>query len=225
MARKTRKAARKASSSMMMLLIISAAILAFIPFQVTLATGSSGAATFCSYLATTIGTSITGPNACAFLMALGGTHIAIDALGILLNASFVNSISNVFPGALANGFLGLKAQKVTVDLTYANNTAISGLFGPYGTNPTAGALAGANTIEIRLVMLSVTITGYEVPKTGTTPYGEINLQGLNAALMISLDRAFIDLFIDPYHNVAVYAVSADMTVYQGLALVLQAASL
>lgn len=233
MARKSRKAAKKASSSLLMLLIISAAILAFLPFRMTLATGSASTE-LCAYLGKQLAGTITGvTNGCSFLMALTGTHISLDAFGILLAANASSSLASTFGagGALSgigsNGYLGLKAQKITVDILSANNTAISGLFSPYGSNPTAstGGAISTNTIEIRLIMLSVTLTGYTVPGSHLNQYGEVNLQALNPALMVSFDRAFLDLFIDPYSNIAVYSVSADMTVYQGLALLLQAATL
>jgi hypothetical protein len=42
MAKNKKKAAKKASTSLLMLLIIASAILAFVPFRVTLATGTTG---------------------------------------------------------------------------------------------------------------------------------------------------------------------------------------
>jgi hypothetical protein len=227
MARKNKKTARKASSSLLMLLIIASAILAFLPFRMTLAAGTTGAAQLCK----TLGVSVLAPNGCDALQALSGTHLTVDALGILLANNFT-AVSGTLVPLLGNGYLGLKASRVTVDITSQNGTAITGLLPPIGAsgNPatctTAGACASARTIEIKLIMLSVTISGYTTPTNAqTNRYGETNLQALNPALMITLDRVILDLFVDPYSNIATYIASADMTVYQGLALLLQTASL
>ncbi len=219
LAKNKRKSAKKASTSLLMLLIIASAILAFVPFRVTLATGSTGGALD----ATTIQT----------LQQLIGTHIAIDSLGVFTQTSIltnlIGNISTVLTPAIATGlntidYLALKAQKITVDIDQ-DNGQMGGLLGPFGTGPTLGAATGHTTIQLRVVMLSVTISGYNLSGQSTNIYGEQTLTGLNPALIISLDRAFIDLFVDPISGIGTYIVSADMTVYQGLALVLEAATL
>ncbi len=222
MAKNKRKTAKKASTSMLMLLIIASAILAFVPFRVTLATGTTGGALTASTIST--------------LTQLVGTHIAIDSLGLFTQTSILtNLIGNLtaLPTGTALGlstidYLALKSQKITVDIDQANGT-LGGLLGPFGPggatgNPQLGANS-RSTIQLRLVLLSVTISGYKLSGTATNKYGEVSLTGLNPALIISLDRAFIDLFVDPLSGIGTYLVQADMTVYQGLALLLEAATL
>lgn len=203
-----------------MLLIIASAILAFVPFRVTLATGSTGGAL-------TTGTIQT-------LQQLVGTHIAIDSLGLFAQTSIltnlIGNITTALTPAIATGlntisYLALKAQKITVDIDQNTTGSMSGLLGPFGNGPTLVPNAGHGTIQLRIVLLSVTISGYKLAGTSTNKYGEQTLTGLNPALIISLDRAFIDLFVDPLTGLGTYIVSADMTVYQGLALVLEAATL
>ncbi len=216
MAKNKRKAAKKASTSLLMLLIIASAILAFVPFRVTLATGTTGALP-----AATI----------ADLQQLVGSHIAIDSLGLFTQTSILtNLVGNLttLPAGTATGlstidYFALKAQKITVDIDQANGT-MSGLLQPFGTGPTLGGSSAA-TVQLRVVLLSVTISGYKLAGTATNKYGEVSLTGLNPALIISLDRAFIDLFVDPLSGIGTYLVQADMTVYQGLALILEAATL
>ena len=218
MAKNKRKAAKKASTSLLMLLIIASAILAFVPFRVTLATGTTGGALSASTLAT--------------LQQLVGTHIAIDSLGLFTQTGILtNLIGNLttLPAGAATGlstidYLALKAQKLTVDIDQANGT-MGGLLQPFGSGPTLGGSTAASTIQLRVVLLSVTISGYKLAGTATNKYGEVSLTGLNPALIISLDRAFIDLFVDPLSGIGTYLVQADMTVYQGLALLLEAATL
>lgn len=220
MAKNKRKTAKKASTSLLMLLIIASAILAFVPFRVTLATGSTGGALTTATIQE--------------LQQLIGTHISIDSLGLLTQTTILtNVIGNLttLPAGTAKGlgtidYLALKAQKITVDIDQVTGNTFNGLLpfqGPGG--PTLSPNTGHNTIQLRLVMLSVTISGYKLASTQTNQYGEISLTGLNPALIISLDRAFIDLFVDPLSGIGTYLVSADMTVYQGLALLLEAATL
>ncbi len=216
MTKNKRKAAKKASTSLLMLLIIASAILAFVPFRVTLATGTTGALP-----AATI----------ADLQQLVGSHIAIDSLGLFTQTGILtNLIGNLtaLPAGTAAGlstidYLALKAQKITVDIDQANGT-MGGLLQPFGNGPTLGGSSAA-TVQLRVVLLSVTISGYKLAGTATNKYGEVSLTGLNPALIISLDRAFIDLFVDPLSGIGTYLVQADMTVYQGLALLLEAATL
>ncbi len=216
MAKNKRKAAKKASTSLLMLLIIASAILAFVPFRVTLATGTTGALP-----ASTI----------ADLQQLVGSHIAIDSLGLFTQTSILtNLIGNLttLPAGTATGlstidYFAMKAQKITVDIDQSNGT-MGGLLQPFGNGPTLGASSAA-TVQLRVVLLSVTISGYKLAGSATNKYGEVSLTGLNAALIISLDRAFIDLFVDPLSGIGTYLVQADMTVYQGLALLLEAATL
>lgn len=224
MAKNKRKAAKKASTSLLMLLIIASAILAFVPFRVTLATGTTGGALSASTIST--------------LQQLIGTHIAIDSLGLFTQTGILtNLIGNLttLPAGTATGlstidYLALKAQKLTVDIDQANGT-LGGLLSPFGPggpsgNPTLAPGPGsAKTIQLRVVLLSVTISGYKLSGTAQNKYGEVSLTGLNPALIISLDRAFIDLFVDPLSGIGTYLVQADMTVYQGLALLLEAATL
>ncbi len=217
MAKNKRKAAKKASTSLLMLLIIASAILAFVPFRVTLATGTTGALP-----ASTI----------ADLQQLVGSHIAIDSLGLFAQTSILTSlianISTALTPQIASGlntidYLALKAQKITVDIDQSNGT-MGGLLAPFGRGPTLGP-GSAFTVQLRVVLLSVTISGYKLAGQAVNRYGEVSLTGLNPALIISLDRAFIDLFVDPLSGIGTYLVQADMTVYQGLALLLEAATL
>src|SRR5712692_9393000 len=148
MAKNKRKAAKKASTSLLMLLIIASAILAFVPFRVTLATGTTGALP-----AATI----------ADLQQLVGSHIAIDSLGLFTQTSILtNLVGNLttLPAGTATGlstidYFALKAQKITVDIDQANGT-MSGLLQPFGTGPTLGGSSAA-TVQLRVVLLSVTI--------------------------------------------------------------------
>jgi hypothetical protein len=218
MAKNKRKAAKKASTSLLMLLIIASAILAFVPFRVTLATGSTGGALSASTIQT--------------LQQLIGTHIAIDSLGLFTQTTILtNLVGNLtaLPAGAAAGlgsidYFAMKAQKITVDIDQANGT-MGGLLQPFGSGPTLGTSGSAATIQLRVVLLSVTISGYKLAGTATNKYGEVSLTGLNPALIISLDRAFVDLFVDPLSGIGTYLVQADMTVYQGLALLLEAATL
>ncbi len=219
MAKNKRKTAKKASTSLLMLLIIASAILAFVPFRVTLATGTTGAI---------------DPTTLGDLQQLVGSHIAIDSLGLFTQTSTLNGLlaglvgnatfTPAYQSALATvDYFAMKAQKITVDIDQASGT-MGGLLSPFGSGPTLGASSAA-TIQLRLVLLSVTISGYKLAGSATNVYGEVSLTGLNAALIISLDRAFIDLFVDPLSGIGTYLVQADMTVYQGLALLLEASTL
>ncbi len=226
MAKKTRKTAKKASSSLLMLLIIASAILAFIPFRITLAAGSLSSGL--------IGSCSTSGTTCATLLVLAGTHIAIDSLGLFAQTTLLTSFLTNLVGAatitpaIGSGlttfdYLALKAQKITVDIDRSGNSTLTGLLLPFQNGPGLGA--GPGTIQLRIVLLSVTISGYKLAGSVTNKYGEQALTGLNPALIISLDRAFIDLFIDPLTGINTYLVSADMTVYQGLALLVETATL
>lgn len=243
-----RQTVAKGSSSALLLLIIAAAVLAFIPFRVTLAVGST--------------VSIFAP---AYqLRQFSGTHVDIDSLGILLRtpplkgptplsqilsqiglssiASYLEATGKIpllgngtllpilpssagtvgFPLNLIDYF-AVKAQKITVDIAVANGN-MGGLLQPFGGGPTLTAGSGT-IIQVRLVVISMTISGYRGTSPVNNVYGEDNLNGLNPVFLISFDRVFLDLFLDPPNSASTYIVSADMTVYQGLALIAEAAFL
>jgi hypothetical protein len=202
LARKYRRNANKLPSSAILLLIIAAAILNFLPMRVTLAAGS------------TYVDQLLGPGASKTLLSLSGTHIALDApsnfmnttiLKQLLKSSLNSSISLL--SALTNrvDYLALKAQAITLDIATMRQSANG-----YRT-----------LIQLRIILSSLTISGYHLSGQSKDRYNETALTGLNPSLVVTLDRAFFDLFIDPSSNVALYVVSADMTVYQGFALLLE----
>jgi len=226
--RRARQAALKGSSSMLLLLIIASAALAFIPFRVTLAVGTSTVSVF--FDAQT-------------LLTLSGTHVSIDSLGLFVDTNVAAKlltfiILNQTTGALPilstpSGtisfplkivkYFAVKAQKITVDIADANGS-MTGLLQPFGSGPSLVTNL-RQVVEVRIVLLSMTINGYTAPPPITNKYGEDNLAGLNPAFAISFDRAFIDLFIDPPANTLTYMVQADMTVYQAMALLAEAAFL
>lgn len=213
---------------MLLLLIIASAALAFIPFRVTLAVGTS-----------TISVFFDAPT----LLTLSGTHVSIDSLGIFLDTNAAAKLLTFivfnqttgaipilstpsgtisFPLKFAKYF-AVKAQKINVDIAGANGS-MTGLLQPFGSGP---SLLNNNreVVEVRIVLLSMTITGYNAPAPITNRYGEDNIAALNPVLAISFDRAFVDLFIDPPANTLTYLVQADMTVYQAVALLAEAAVL
>ncbi len=231
--RRRRSAAAKSSTSLLMLLVIAAAVLNFIPFNVILAAGTA-----------------TGPLSSALqgLYQIRGTHLEVDSLGIFADTKLTGSLVRLLVNSTTSGtglagrvilasvtlatsefwvlestrYIAVKAQKTTVDIANANGT-LGGLLQPFGSGPILQNASGNNaTLELRVVYLSLTITGYNpVDKTITNRYGEDNLAGLNAAFSISLDRLFLDLFLDPEANTITYIISAEMTVYQALAMVIQ----
>lgn len=222
MGRRRRGAAAKGSTSLMMLLIVASALLAIIPFRVTLAVGNS-----------TISIFLQAPA----LAQLTGTHVDIDSLGIFLRSSFATVFTRILLnrptgtlcllGTGSGGCLlpypldltkywAIKSQKVTVDIATANGS-MGGLLQPFGNGPSLVA-SSRLTLEVRVVVLSMTISGYNQPTVTTDQYGEDSLAGLNPAYVISFDRLFLDLFIDPVLITAAYVVSADMTIYQAIAM-------
>ncbi len=228
MGRRSKQVAAKGSTSFLMLLIIASAALAFIPFRVTLAVGSSSISVF-----------FDAPT----LLTLSGTHVSIDSLGIFLDTNvaakaltflILNQTTGAIPlvstpsGTISFPlkvvkYFALKAQKITVDIANANGT-LGGLLQPFGNGPTLVANL-REVVQVRIMLLSMTITGYTAPPPIANQYGEDNLAGLNPVFAITFDRAFVDLFIDPAANTLTYMVSADMTVYQAVALVAEAAFL
>jgi hypothetical protein len=228
----------KGSTSLLMVLVVSSAVLAIVPFRVTLAVGQSS-----------IGIFFTAKQ----LWQLLGTHVSIDSLGIFADTRFtaqlVGTILNlnynntsgeaclVGPvGALSGQcsvayplkltrYFAVKVQKLTVDITGANSSE-QGLLGPFGNGPTFVASTASAVVQVRVVMLSTTISAYNAGATSTVDrYNETDLSSLNPAFTITFDRLFLDLFLDPSSNVATYYAAADMTVYQGLALMAEAAFL
>ena len=200
LAKRYRRTAQRLPGSAILLLILAAAILNFLPMRVTLAAGN----TFVDRLL--------GPGASETLLTLSGTHITLDSpsnfmnttiLNRLLKASFNSSILSALTSRV--DFLALKAETITLDVaTKAQSTNGS-----------------ATLIQLRIILSSLTISGYHLAQQSRDRYNETSLTGLNPSLIVTLDRAFFDLFIDPSTNVALYEVSADMTVYQGIALLLE----
>lgn len=228
MGRRARQTALKGSSSMLLLLIIASAALAFIPFRVTLAVGTSTVSVF-----------FDAPT----LLTLSGTHLSVDSLGIFVDTNVAAKaltfiVFNQTTGAIPllttpSGtisfplkfakYFAVKAEKITVDIADANGS-MAGLLQPFGSGPSLVA-NNREVVEVRIILLSMTITGYNAPPPVTNRYGEDNFAVLNPVLAISFDRAFVDLFIDPVANSVTYMVQADMTVYQAVALLAEAAFL
>ncbi len=228
MGRRSRQTALKGSSSMLLLLIIASAALAFIPFRVTLAVGTS-----------TISVFFDAPT----LVTLAGTHVSIDSFGIFADTNvtsrfltllLLNQTTGTIPilqtpsGTISlplnfAKYFAVKAEKITVDIADANGS-MGGLLQPFGSGPSL-VTNTREVVEVRIVLLSMTITGYNAPPPTTNQYGEDNLAAFNPALAITFDRAFVDLFIDPPANTVTYMVQADMTVYQAIALLAEAAFL
>lgn len=206
LAKRYRRAAHKLPTTALLILIIAAAVLNFLPMRVTLAAGS----TFVDQLL--------GPGSTSTLLTLAGTHISLDSpsnfmntttLNQLLKSSLNSSISALSAVTRRVDFLALKAESVTLDI---------------GTRRQASSTNGTRIIiQLRIVLSSLTISGYNVRGQAKDRYNETTLTGLNPTLIVTLDRAFFDLFVDPSTNVALYVVSADMTVYQGLAFLLEGA--
>ncbi len=249
MGNRHRHAVAKGSSSALLFLIIASAVLAFIPFRVTLAVGST--------------VSIFAP---AYqLQQFPGTHIDIDSLGIFLRTPKLHIgptplsiiLANIGLTTLAtyvketgkiplvgNGtalpllpatagtigfpinsidFFTVKAQKITIDVAVASGN-MTGLLLPFGAGPALVSGSG-KTIQVRFIIVSITITGYKATTIVSNIYGEDNLASMNPIFSISFDRLFLDLFVDPAANTSTYIVSADMTVYQGFAIMLETAFL
>ncbi len=229
MGRRSRQTALKGSSSLLLLLILASAALAFIPFRVTLAVGTS-----------TISVFFDAPT----LVTLSGTHVSIDSLGIFTDTNvtsrfltllLLNQTTGTIPilqtptGTISlpltfAKYFAVKAEKITVDIADARGSMDGGLLQPFGTGPSL-VTNTREVVEVRIVLLSMTITGYNAPPPTTNQYGEDNLDAFNPALAITFDRAFVDLFIDPPANTVTYMVQADMTVYQAIALLAEAAFL
>ncbi len=235
--------AAKASSSALLLMIIAAAVLAFIPFRVTLAVGSKVSIFAPAYI----------------LQSFVGTHVDIDSLGILFRtvslrgsgalstilANFglraigdyiqatgkiplVGNQSTLLPVAPVStdvigfrlnviDYFAIKVQKVTIDIAVVPSSSVTGLLQPFGSGPSIISGSG-KIIQVRLVAVSMTISGYNRTSTSTNKYGEDNLDGLNQVFLISFDRLFLDLFLDPATDASTYILSADMTVYQAIAM-------
>lgn len=230
---------------MLIVLIIAAAMLAFLPIRVTLGAGSTkttvvdGALQGLHGILTFIGlpdsvASLAFPKSTAQMVSESGSHYDLDSLSIFINSSILANIITVLAGTTppwaglakvlsSMDYLGVKSFKATIDFASTNQSP-SGLLSPFGSGPTFTG-SSSLTAELRIVLLSVTISGYKVASTATNVYGEINLGGLNPLITVSFDRIFMDLFVDPLAGTAVYVVSADMTVYQGLALLLMTSSL
>src|SRR5712692_3119656 len=200
LARRRSRSAQRLPGSAILLLIIAAAILNFLPMRVTLAAGS----TFVDQLL--------GPGSSATLLSLSGTHITLDApsnfmnttiLKQLLKSSLNSSISLLSALTSRVDYLALKAESITLDIA------------------TKVQSSKGTLIQLRIVLSSLTFSGYHLAGTSRDRYNETALTGLNPSLVVTLDRVFFDLFVDPSTNVALYVASADMTVYQGFALLLE----
>jgi hypothetical protein len=225
-------------------LIISAALLAFIPVRVTLGYGSTKATVIDGTLSgihgllTFIGlpdsvSSLVFPKSTSQMASEAGTHYDVDSLSIFVNSSILATLITTLAGntppwsGLARifssmDFLGVKVLKTTIDFGQTDQSA-TGLLSPFGSGPIFTS-SSALTAQLRIVLLSVTISGYKVGSTATDVYHEITLSALNPVITVTFDRVFMDLFVDPVASTAVYSVSADMTVYQGLALLLMTVS-
>ncbi len=229
---------------MLILLIIAAAVLAFIPVRVTLGYGSTkttvidGALQGIQGILTFIGmpdsvATLVFPKSTSQMAAEAGTHYDLDSLSIFVNSSILSTIITTLAGntppwsGLAKifssmDFLSVKVFKTTIDFEQTNQSATS-LLSPFGSGPIFTGTS-ALTAQLRIILLSVTISGYKVGSTGTDVYHEITLSALNPLITVTFDRVFMDLFVDPLVSTAVYMVSADMSVYQGLALLVMTAS-
>ncbi len=202
LAKRDRRTARKLPATMLLVMIVIAAVLNFLPMRTTIAVGR------------TVIDDILGPGSTLTLESLVGTHITLDAastlmntttLNVLLRTSLNSSNSPLLAITKKVDFLALKSQSIAVDI--ASRTK------PNGT----GII-----LQLRVTLLSLTISGYNLGGTIKDRYNETSLSGLNPNLIVTLDRVFLDLFVDPTVTVATYLISADMTVYQGLALLVQA---
>lgn len=243
--RRRRSSRKQASGSLVLVLIISAALLAFIPMRVTLGYGSTkttaidGALKGLHGILTFIGlpdsiASLAFPQSTSQMASEAGTHYDLDSLSIFVNSSFLANIITTLAGTTppwggiakalsSTDFWGVKVFKATIDFERTDQSATS-LLSPFGSGPSFTG-SSALIVELRIVLLSVTISGYKVASTATNVYHEISLSGLDPLLTVTFDRLFMDLFVDPLAGTGVYVVSADMTVYQGLALLLMTASL
>ncbi len=202
LARRYRRTASKLPGSAILLLILAAAILNFLPMRVTLAAGS------------TLVDQLLGKGASATLLSFSGTHITLDApsnfvntsvLKQLLKSSLNSSLSLLSALTSRVDYLALKAEAITLDIASKVQSS-------------KGTL-----IQLRIVLSSLTVSGYRLAGQSRDRYNETAITGLNPSLIVTLDRAFFDLFVDPSTNVALYVASADMTAYQGLALFLEGA--
>lgn len=243
--RRRRNSRKQASGSLMLMLIVAAALLVFVPVRVTLAVGKTSTTVLdgpfqgLHGLLTFIGlpdqvASLVFPKNTQQMVAEAGSHYDIDSLSIFLNSSFLSIIITLLAGStppwagLAKVFssmdyLGVKALKATIDFM-ASNQSPNGFLGPFGSGPIF-TTSSATTAQLRIVLLSVTVTGYKLASNIANIYGEMTIAGLNPLITLTLDRIFLDLFVDPLAGIAVYSVSADMTVYQELAMLFMTASL
>ncbi len=202
LAKRDRRTARKLPATMLLVLIVIAAVLNFLPMRTTLAVGR------------TIIDDILGPGASQTLASLVGTHITLDASSTFMNTTTLNALlktslnssnSPLLSITKKVDYLALKSQSITVDIASRTKTNGTGII-----------------LQLRVTLASLTISGYNSGGTIKDRYNETSISGLNPTLIVTLDRVFMDLFVDPTVTVATYLVSADMTVYQGLALLLQA---
>ena len=177
--------------------------------------------------------SLVFPKSTSQMASEAGTIYDIDSLSIFVNSSILATLITTLAGntppwdGLAKifssmDFLGVKVLKTTIDFERTNQSA-SGLLSPFDSGPTFTG-SSALTAQLRIILLSVTISGYKIGSTATNIYHEITLSALNPLITVTLDRVFMDLFVDPAVGTAVYMVSADMTVYQGIALLLMTSS-
>jgi hypothetical protein len=243
--RRRRSSRKQASGSLLLVLIIASAVLAFIPVRVTLGYGSTkttvidGSLSGIHNLLTFIGlpdsvASLVFPKSTSQMAAEAGTIYDLDSLSIFVNSSILATLITTLAGntppwsGLAKvfssmDFLSVKVLKTTIEFERTDQSA-TGLLSPFGQGPTFTG-SSALIAQLRIILLSMTISGYKVGSTGTDVYHEITLSALNPLVSVTFDRVFLDLFVDPLASTAVYMVSADMTVYQGLALLLMTPSL
>lgn len=177
--------------------------------------------------------SLVFPQSTTQMASEAGTHYDIDSLSIFVNTSILASIITILAGNTppwagiakvlsSMDFLSVKVFKATIDFERTNQLA-TGLLSPFGSGPTFTG-SSSLTAQLRIILLSVTISGYKMGSTATNVYHEFTLSALNPLITVTFDRVFMDLFVDPNASTGVYVVSADMTVYQGLALLLMMAS-
>lgn len=180
--------AAKGSSSALLFMIIAAAVLAFIPLRVTLAVGSGPTSNLgifapAASLVPLSGTHVDidslgillrtpklpkGPSPLSFILSnLGLRSLAsyLEQTGqipLLGNATFLPILPS---GAGTIGFplnaidyFAVKVQKFTIDIGLASGS-MTGLLSPFGSGPSLASGSG-ETIQVRVVAVSVTITGY-----------------------------------------------------------------
>jgi|GEM_PF-3647745 len=226
-----RENAKKFASSTVALLIMIAALLAFVPVDVTFAQGTSEFAPELYQLGRVlVGAHIALDN----LEVWVGTAIKIDTIVVNLQ-DLTGGITGVALGNVTISFpdvnlIWIRVGKATIDVSMVDanwtdtvkvgNITVNlqdltgGITGVTLPNITIPA---AEVIAIKIFMFTIDVNLYQIRTYNITPFYDWEIVGSQPTLFsMHLTRGYIYIYLDPIARTTTYVVGGQMTLYQAL---------